>query len=46
VETEVKGLISGIKTIAIPPGLNASKGGDAVVQFLKEEVIALGLAEL
>ena len=38
-----KTMISGIKTIKIPPGLNATKGGDAVVDFLKEQVIGLGL---
>jgi hypothetical protein len=37
-----KTIIPGIKTIEIPPGLNAMKGGDAVVDFLKEEFIGLG----
>ncbi|PMD36516.1 hypothetical protein L207DRAFT_568756 [Hyaloscypha variabilis F] len=37
-----KTIIPGIKTIEIPPGLNATKGGDAVVDFLKEEFIGLG----
>jgi len=36
-------IIPGIKTIEIPTGLNATKGGDAVVDFLKEQVIGLGL---
>jgi hypothetical protein len=38
-----KSMVPGIKTIAIPPGLNATKGGNAVVDFLKEQVIGLGL---
>ena len=38
-----KTMIPGIKTIKIPPGLNATKGGDAVVDFLKEQVTRLGL---
>ncbi|KAH7418243.1 hypothetical protein BKA64DRAFT_194332 [Cadophora sp. MPI-SDFR-AT-0126] len=36
-------LIPGLKTVAIPPGLNALKGGDAVVGFLKEQFLGLGL---
>lgn len=39
-------MIPGIKTIAIPPGLNATKGGDAVVDFLREQIIGLGLPSL
>ncbi|KIN06005.1 hypothetical protein OIDMADRAFT_99137, partial [Oidiodendron maius Zn] len=31
-------LIPGIKTIAIQSGLNAAKGGEAVVDFLEEQV--------
>jgi hypothetical protein len=38
-----KAIVPGIKTISIPPGLNALKGGDAVVEFLKEQVIGLDL---
>jgi hypothetical protein len=36
-------MIPDIKTIAIPPGLNATKGGDAVVEFLREQIIGLDL---
>jgi hypothetical protein len=36
-------LVPGIETIAIPPGLNAAKGGEAVVDFLEEQVLKLGL---
>lgn len=35
-------IIPDIKTIAIPPGLNATKGGEAVVEFLREQVLKLG----
>ncbi|KAE9379160.1 hypothetical protein N431DRAFT_478234 [Stipitochalara longipes BDJ] len=38
-----KTIIPGIKAIEIPTGLNATKGGDAVVNFLREQVIGLGL---
>lgn len=38
-----KTMIPDIKTIAIPPGLNATKGGDAVVEFLREQIIGLDL---
>ncbi|KAH6719966.1 hypothetical protein BKA61DRAFT_707990 [Leptodontidium sp. MPI-SDFR-AT-0119] len=38
-----KGLIPGLKTVAIPPGLNALVGGDAVVGFLQEQFLGLGL---
>lgn len=38
-----KTAIPGIKTIAIPPGLNSAKGGEAVVDFLKEQVLGLEL---
>lgn len=34
-----------ILLIVIPPGLNASKGGDVVVDFLKEKVRELGIPE-
>jgi hypothetical protein len=34
-----KPMVPGIKTIAIPPELNATKGGNAIVEFLKEQVI-------
>jgi hypothetical protein len=36
-------MVPGIKTIAIPPELNATKGGNAIVKFLKEQVIGPGL---
>ena len=39
----VKTAIPGIKTIAIPPGLNSANGGEAVVDFLKEQVLELDL---
>jgi hypothetical protein len=38
-----KATIPGIKTVAIPAGLNATKGGEAVVAFLKERVSTVGL---
>jgi hypothetical protein len=34
-----------IKTIEIPPGLNAAKGGGAVVAFLKDAIFGLGLPQ-
>ncbi|PVH86831.1 hypothetical protein DL98DRAFT_582154 [Cadophora sp. DSE1049] len=43
VQKLAKTLIPGLKTVAIPPGLNALKGGDAVVRFLKEQFLGLGL---
>ncbi|KAH7360566.1 hypothetical protein BKA65DRAFT_547280 [Rhexocercosporidium sp. MPI-PUGE-AT-0058] len=43
VQKLAKGLIRGLKTVAIPPGLNALEGGDAVVGFLKEQFLGLGL---
>jgi hypothetical protein len=36
-------LAPGIKVVAIPPGLNAQKGGEAVIAFLKEEILGLEL---
>jgi hypothetical protein len=36
-------MLPGIKTIAIPPGLNATRGGDALVDFLKEQIIGFDL---
>lgn len=36
-------IIPGVKTIAIPPGLDAARGGDAVEDFLKEQMLSLGL---
>lgn len=36
-------LIPGLRSVAIPPGLNAMKGGDAVVGWLKEQFLGLGL---
>jgi hypothetical protein len=38
-----KSMIPDIKKIVIPSGLNAKKGGDAVVDFLREQIIELGL---
>ncbi|CZR54369.1 uncharacterized protein PAC_04253 [Phialocephala subalpina] len=43
IQATAREMIPGIKTIAIPPGLNATKGGEAVMEFLKEEVLGLGL---
>jgi hypothetical protein len=43
IEAIARSIIPGIKTVAIPPGLNATKGGDAVVAFLKEQFLGLGL---
>jgi hypothetical protein len=36
-------MLPGIKTIAIPPGLYAMRGGEAVVDFLKEQIIGFDL---
>ncbi|KAL2074771.1 hypothetical protein VTL71DRAFT_8550 [Oculimacula yallundae] len=44
VQKLAEGLIPGLKTVAIPPGLNALKGGDAVVEFLKEQFLGLELS--
>jgi hypothetical protein len=38
-----KGTVPGIKTVAIPAGLNATKGGQAVVAFLIESISTVGL---
>jgi len=38
-----KATIPGIKTVAIPAGLNATKGGQAVVAFLKEAIYSVGI---
>ncbi|KAK0125227.1 hypothetical protein ONS96_009084 [Cadophora gregata f. sp. sojae] len=43
VQKLAKTLIPGLKTVAIPPGLNALRGGGAVVGFLKEQFLGLGL---
>lgn len=34
-----------IKTTEIPPGLNAAKGGEAVVAFLRDTILGLGLPQ-
>jgi hypothetical protein len=38
-----KDTIAGIKTAAIPAGLNATQGGGAVVEFLKNMVYDVGI---
>ncbi|KAF8864201.1 hypothetical protein BDZ45DRAFT_57137 [Acephala macrosclerotiorum] len=43
IQATAKEIVPGIKTIAIPPGLNATKGGEAVVDFLKWDIQRLGL---
>jgi len=44
IQEMAKAMVPGIKTIAIPTGLNAAKGGDAVVSFLEEQILGLGLS--
>jgi len=34
-----------IETIEIPSGLNAAKGGGAMVAFLKDAILGLGLPQ-
>jgi hypothetical protein len=43
IQRTAKETIPGIKTAAIPSGLNAAKGGVAVVEFLQEMVYNVGI---
>lgn len=41
IQAEAKSIVPGLKTFALPQGLQVNRGPDAVVEYIKENLPAL-----